>query len=306
MAPPKQAPVGRTSDDDDKVNVKRPSVPHHRRQEGSTTSTETVLHRPQTHRENVPPASNSALCNTNESYLPRTVIGLPSGIPQVIGYPLRDPSATSFPPGTTQEANWPLPDSVSQGLKYQAKHYAPRTPQVSGFAKQSRITHHIFDPDFGPIYSHCTECDPSGGPTDCQHPEDPGYSTSVNPVPKDDPAFQFWERLGPQITPKKASPPSKLISKPSPSKATVVKDTVSLRTPDFSGEAGSPPSGLALVNRGRINRAPGPVQYPDEMLAARHLSNFLTENVQDGVATSYMFVFPSPLDYCDRVLFNAI
>lgn len=33
--------------------------------------------------------------------------------------------------------------------------------------------------------------------------------------------------------------------------------------------------------------------HPDEMLAARHLSNFLTENIEKGVATSYMFVlFP--------------
>lgn len=143
----------------------RPFGPHHRL--SASSSAETVLHHPQTQKENARPTSSSTIyrTNTDESFLPRTVIGGPSGIPQVLGFTSRNTSATDFDASITQEANWPLPDSLAQVLSYQAKHYAPPKPKESSFAQQAQVQNRVFDPDHGPIYSHCTECDPSGGPT---------------------------------------------------------------------------------------------------------------------------------------------
>ncbi|KAL8666870.1 MAG: hypothetical protein Q9202_001110 [Teloschistes flavicans] len=277
--------------DEDQANLNR--LWAGQRHQEANSSSETILHRPPTHKENVEPKSGWALfrSSSNESYLPRTVRGVPTGIHQVIGFPLRGSSRDSFNSALTQEAHWPLPDSVVAGLKYQAERYALPQPRAFSFAAQLANANRVFDPDDGPIYSHCTECDPAGGPTDCQHPEDPGYTTNLNPICEDDPAFDYKKRINWPVTPKKAPPPLSLITKPSPSRVAIVKEHVSPCSPSFDG---SPLSGSPTANRHHsILRAQAelPVRsgpFPDEMLAARHLSNFLTENVEEGVATTYV------------------
>lgn len=268
------------SSDEPQTSRDRPKAPQ--RNEEANSSVETILHRPPTHTENLPP------------HLPSTIRGLPAGIHQVIGFPLRDTHRDSFNQAITQEANWPLPDSIVQGLKYQHNRYAPPQPRIYNSTVQSAQANRIFDPDDGTIYSHCSECDPSGGPTDCQHPADPPYSTNLNPLPDDHPAFEFRKRIQwPPVTPKKASPVARFITKPSPSKVAVIKEHVSPYSPSLDDQ--SPLLGSPTANRRGILRAQAdlPVRsgpFPDEMLAARHLSNFLTENVEEGIVTSYVYV----------------
>ncbi|KAL8766076.1 MAG: hypothetical protein Q9209_007042 [Squamulea sp. 1 TL-2023] len=267
-----------------------------------SSSSETVLHHPPKFRqENFSPGASSGLrwtnlnkpalsrTTTDKSDLPRRVVGITSGISQVLGFPLRDAPKNCFDAHTTQTANWKLPEDISKTLKYQARQYAPTLPRERSFEQQDPTQLRSFDPKKGPIYSGCTQCDPTGGPTDCQHPEDPRkYSTELNPIPKGDLAFSWRNPAKPQsITPKKAPPGSRFISKPSPSKAVV--------TPEAKlSESCSPPSGIERAFRGlsgfaEVIRAKDKgAQQPDKMLAARHLSNFLTENVESGVATSYI------------------
>ncbi|KAL9603835.1 MAG: hypothetical protein Q9219_000944 [cf. Caloplaca sp. 3 TL-2023] len=263
--------------------------PHKRPSTGS--STETVLHHPQSQKENLPPTpgATSHRTNTKEPHLPRIHVGCPSGIPQLLGFHTRRPSPTDFSPSVTQEANWQLPHDLGDVLKYQAKHYAPRKPKEKNFALQAQTQNRIFDPELGPIYSHCTECDPNGGPTDCQHPEDPkAYSTELNPIPEGDPAFKrgrFPEPL--PSTPRKANPGIRLITNPSLS-GTVLTTQGELRLtftrPNGFGESVKHLNRFSQVKID-IDKH---IQHPDEMLAARHLSKFLTDNVVEGVATSYI------------------
>ncbi|KAL9576712.1 MAG: hypothetical protein Q9212_006873 [Teloschistes hypoglaucus] len=266
------------------------------RNEEANSSAETILHRPPQHKENAPP------------HLPSTIRGLPAGIHQVIGFPLRHTHRDSFNQAITQEANWQLPDSIVSGLKYQANRYEPPQTPIYSSAAQSAQAKRTFDPDDGTVYSQCSECDPSGGPTDCQHPGDPPYSTNLNPIRDNDPAFDHKKRIQwPPVTPKKASPGARFITKPSPSKVAVIKEHVSPFSPSLDDQ--SPLLGSPSANRGGILRAqaklpvrPGP--FPDEMLAARHLSNFLTENVEEGVATSYVIftMHGSLLGYSSGIL----
>ncbi|KAI4107333.1 MAG: hypothetical protein L6R37_001694 [Teloschistes peruensis] len=277
MAPPTQP---KSSDEHQTSRNRLKAAQRNEEANSSVETVETVLHRPPTHKENLPP------------HLPSTIRGLPAGIHQVIGFPLRDTFRTSFNQAITQEANWPLPDSIVQGLKYQANRYEPPQPRVYTSAAQSAQTNQNFDPDDGNIYSQCSECDPSGGPTDCQHPEDPPYSSNLNPIRDDDPAFNHLKRIQwPLVTPKEPSPAARLITKPSPSKVAVIREHVSPRSPSLDSQ--DPLSNSPTANRRGILRAQAKLParsgpFPDEMLAARHLSNFLTENVEEGVATSYV------------------
>ncbi|KAL8848028.1 MAG: hypothetical protein Q9221_006933 [Calogaya cf. arnoldii] len=254
-----------------------------------SSSTETVLHHPSPSRkEDFQSASRSGLrTTTNEPPLGRTstndlekshrVIQITSCLKQVLGFPPTDAPRTHFDAHLTQTPDWETPDSISKTLQYQAKRYRPALLKERSFENQ-RPQDHTFDPNKGAVYSGCTQCDPAGGPTDCQHPEDPRrYSTELNPIPKGDPAFRRCRPVKPlpPITPKKTSPGSSLITKPSPSKAAVTPQTVS-RKGCSSGFAK-----IVCVKGIEVHR-------PDEMLAARHLSNFLTENVELGIATSYI------------------
>ncbi|KAI4251908.1 MAG: hypothetical protein L6R42_008191 [Xanthoria sp. 1 TBL-2021] len=253
------------------------------------SSTETILHHSSVSRNDNPlPGSTSGLrrthtdksavsrTSTNKSDQSHRVIEITSCLKQVLGFPPIDAPRTHFDAHVTQTPNWKTPDNISRTIEYQTRRYRRALPKERSFENR-RPQDHIFDPDKGAVYSGCTQCDPTGGPTDCQHPEDPRrYSTELNPIPKGDPAFR---RCGPvkllPTTPKKTSPGSRLISKPSPSKAAVTPETVSSKGCS---------SGFA-----EIACAKGiEVHQPDEMLAARHLSNFLTENVEPGVATSYI------------------
>ena len=241
------------------------------------SSTETILHHPsESRKKEISPASRSGLrrADTNESASSRTssnqsnqshkVIEINSCLKQVLGFPPLDAPQTHFDARLTQTPHWKTPKDIQKALEYQkGRHQAvlPRDRSVENQRPQDRI----FDPHKGAVYSACTQCDPAGGPTDCQHPEDPSnYSTELNPIPKGDPAFR---RCGPvqslPVTPE--SPGSRLISKPLTSQAVV-----------------SPETALSEACRPLL----------DEMLAARHLSNFLTENVELGIATSYMYVSP--------------
>ncbi|KAL8779455.1 MAG: hypothetical protein Q9213_006939 [Squamulea squamosa] len=267
-----------------------------------SSSSETVLHHPpKPPQEIFLPGASSGLrwtnpdepalsrTATNESDLPRRVVGITSGISQVLGFPPRDAPQDCFDAHTTQTANWKLPEDISKTLKYQARHYAPSLPRERSFEQQESTQPRSFDPKKGPIYSGCTQCDPTGGPTDCQHPEDPRrYNTELNPIPKGDPAFAWCHPAKRHpITLQKASLGSRFISKPSPSKAAV--------TPEAKlSEGCSPPSGIEGAFRGlsgfaeAIRAKDKGAHQPDKMLAARHLSNFLTENVEAGVATDYI------------------
>ncbi len=253
------------------------------------SSIETILHHPSLSRsDNHLPGSASGLhwthtdrpalsrTSTNKSDQSYRVIEITSCLKQVLGFPPIDAPPTHFDAHVTQTPNWKTPDNISNTIEYQTGRYSRALPKERSFENQ-RPQDRIYDPHKGAVYSGCTQCDPTGGPTDCQHPEDPRrYSTELNPIPKGDPAFR---RCGPvkrlPITPRKTSPGSRLISKPSPSKAAVTPETVSSKGCS---------SGFA-----ETACAKGPeVHHPIEMLAARHLSNFLTENVEPGVTTSYM------------------
>ncbi|KAL8902762.1 MAG: hypothetical protein Q9171_007604 [Xanthocarpia ochracea] len=286
----------------DQRNVRFPQsnlrISHSQGQSKSrTSSTETVLYHPESSREDYLPGSSSGLrwtttygpalsrVATDQSYLPPKVLRIHSGISQVLGFPPRDAPLSCFDALTTQTANWKLPEDISKTLKYQARHYA----RHRSYEQQALAQNRIFDPEKGSIYSGCTQCDPTGGPTDCQHPEDPtDYSTELNPIPKGDPAYHFCHPAEAVPTnPERISPGSKLISKPSPSKAAVTPEDI------LSGDCRSP-SGIRRAFRGLsgfaeiIHARSKEAQQPDEMLSARHLSRFLTENVEPGVATSYI------------------
>ena len=266
-----------------------------------TPSTETVLYPPVSSREGFLPGSSSGLhwtttygpalsrVATDQSYQPPKVLRIHSGISQVLGFPPRDAPLNRFDAQTTQTANWKLPEDISETLKYQARHYAPGLPRHRSYQQQALAQNRIFDPEKGSIYSGCNECDSTGGPTDCQHPEDPTiYSTELNPIPKGDPAYHLCPPAEPvPASPERISPWSKLISKASPSKAAVTPEDI------LSGGCRSP-SGIRRAFRGlsssaeTIDARSKKAQQPDEMLSARHLSRFLTENVEPGVASSYM------------------
>ncbi|KAL8802701.1 MAG: hypothetical protein Q9200_006495, partial [Gallowayella weberi] len=267
------------------------------------SSTETVLHHPvgilkenssvnphsrflSTHNTHHPPVFQAT---SNQPNLPRSVLAVTTGISQVLGFPPIDAPCSYFDASITQRANWQLPEDISNALKYQAKHHRPTQSRERSFERQLSTPNRVFDPEDGTIWPSCTECEPSGGPTDCQHPNDPKkYSTELNPIPKDDPAFQRCEsgqllRFGP----KKSHPGSKYISQPSPSTAAV--------TPENKiSEGCSPPSGIEVAFQGlssfaqRLRAKGQAIQHLDEMLAARHLSNFLTQNVEAGVASNYI------------------
>ncbi|KAL8834602.1 MAG: hypothetical protein Q9170_003678 [Blastenia crenularia] len=263
--------------------------PYH--QPSAASSTETVIHHPQ--KVDFPPGSHSALyrINSDDSYPPRTLSGGASGIPQFLGFPARDTSATDFKPSITQQADWKLPNSLEHVLEYQAEKYAPPEPRQASFAEQSKIQTRIFDPDCGSIYNHCTACDENGGPTDCQHPKDPKtYSLDLNPIREDDPAFSLGKHPDlSQVTPKKRSPGKKFISKPSivPSEATLTLEgglRLTLSPPRDVSNAAEYLKDFFQSNIGNNKK----LRHPHEMLSARHLSNFLTENVEEGVATSYI------------------
>ncbi|KAL8946558.1 MAG: hypothetical protein Q9222_007065 [Ikaeria aurantiellina] len=289
MASLKQAHLPDFQHSDTESCFIRPLGPQHRYSGGA--STETVLHLPRTRDENTPPASQLILSrtSTNESAGPRTVVTVPTGIPQVLGFHSGNASPTSFPTSVTQKPRWPLPDSVQNVLEYQAKQYAPSTPRERSFVKQTLTQNRVFDPEDGPIYSHCSECDPNGGPTDCQHPEDPkGYSNSLNPIPQDDLAFQHTRQpYVIPLLPKPRTPSSKLISRPSPSKAAITTEAdikLSLSPPSDHQKAFQALNHCSQIKRGEGKQ----VVHPHKMLAARYLSNFLDQNVQEGVATSYI------------------
>ncbi len=266
-----------------------------------TSSTETVLYHPVSSGEDILPGSSSGLrwtatygpalsrVATDQSYQPPKVLRIHSGISQVLGFPPRDAPLNRFDAFTTQTANWRLPKNISEILQYQARHYAPGLPRHRSYEQQALAQNRIFDPEKGSIYSGCNECDPTGGPTDCQHPEDPTtYSTELNPIPKGDPAYHLCHPAEPVPTnPERISPGSKLISKPSPSKAAVTPEDIlsgGCRSSSAIRRAFRGLSGFAETIDARSRKA----QQPDEMLSARHLSRFLTENVEPGVATSYM------------------
>ena len=139
----------------------------HRQRPSTGSSTETVLYYPQPRSENIRQTSSSTLyrTDTDESSSPC------AAVPQALSLPSRSTSATDFDSSVTQEAHWPLPDNLTEILNYQAKQYAQPKPKGSSFAQQARTQDRLFDPDFGAIYSHCTECDPSGGPTYVHDPE---------------------------------------------------------------------------------------------------------------------------------------
>lgn len=118
----------------------------------SNSSTETVIHHPQPQRR-------------THSHWPSSVFQGPSGIGQVLGFPSKDTPATHFQASTTQEANWPTPGHLKEVANYQSKRYAEPQPKEGSFAQQAQKPTHVFDPEEGTIYSGCTECDPTGGPT---------------------------------------------------------------------------------------------------------------------------------------------
>ncbi|KAL8966467.1 MAG: hypothetical protein Q9197_005961 [Variospora fuerteventurae] len=264
----------------------------HCHRHSAASSTDTVIHLPPNQKENVRPTSKSLRSNSAHSLAtpggPRTVT-VQSGIPLLLGFPTSDICATDFDTSITQEPHWELPDHITQVLDHQKKRHAEPKPKEANFELQAKNGNRIFHPEDGTIYTHCNECDPDGGPTDCQHPKDPaGYSTRLNPIRPDDPGFaHLYDPLPAPTTPKTPSPSDKLITKASPSKATVTqKGELRLTL--------SPPGGVDKAVKylaGFSNLTPSKgkqIQYPDEMLAARHLSNFLTDNVEEGVATSYI------------------
>ncbi|KAL8699460.1 MAG: hypothetical protein Q9224_001402, partial [Gallowayella concinna] len=290
------------------LNTDQPHVSSNRSfgstpRDSNSSSTETVLHHPvgtpkksaspdsrsefiYTYNTNEPPISPTT---TNQPILPRSVLAITTGISQVLGFPPKDASCSHFDASITQSANWQLPEDITNALKYQAKHHRPTQPRERSFERQLATPNRVFDPEDGTIWPSCTECDPPGGPTDCQHPNDPKkYSTELNPIPKDDPAFQRCklDRSLPIIL-RKSHLGNNYISQPS-------RSTVAVTPENKLSEGCSPPRGIETAFQGLSGfaqniRAKGQAtQHPDEMLAARHLSNFLTQNVEAGVASNYI------------------
>ncbi|KAI4198885.1 MAG: hypothetical protein LQ348_001963 [Seirophora lacunosa] len=262
----------------------------HCHQPSAASSTETVVYYPQPQKENVraPSKSASRFINTNAPGGPRTVT-VQSGIPLLLGFPTTDLCVTEFDTSITQKPHWSLPDHITQVLDHQKKRHGEPKPKEANFELQAKNRNRVFDPEHGKIYTHCNECDPNGGPTDCQHPKDPaGYSTRLNPIRPDDPGFaHLYDPLPAPTTPKATSPSDKLITKASPSKATVTQKgdlRLTLSPPGGVDKAVKYLEGFSNLNCSKGKQA----EYPDEMLAARHLSNFLTDNVEEGVATNYI------------------
>ncbi|KAL9000737.1 MAG: hypothetical protein Q9169_000773 [Polycauliona sp. 2 TL-2023] len=204
------------------------------------------------------------------------VIEVTSPLVQVLGIPPIDARRYHFDARETQKPRWRTPDNIQETLEYQERRYEPTLPKERSFENQ-RPRDQSFDPNKGPVYSGCTQCDPAGGPTDCQHPEDPRkYTTELNPIPKGDPAFSRCRPAKALLfTPNKTNPGSKLISNPSPSKPLLSPETVS------RDDCSSTLTGIGCAKGLKVLQS-------GEMLAARHLSNFLTENVEPEVATSYI------------------
>ncbi|KAL8941325.1 MAG: hypothetical protein Q9216_002310 [Gyalolechia sp. 2 TL-2023] len=264
----------------------RPFGPDSRR--SSNSSTETVVHHLQQQRQNPRP----------QSHQPRTVFRGPTGIAQVLGFTSENNPATHFQASITQEASWQTPDHLQQVSRYQTKRYAEPKPKEGNFEQQAQRETYVFDPEDGPIYSSCTECDPDGGPTatltsipssHCQHPEDPkGYSLALNPIPQYDPAFTIGKLPEPQPpTPKTPCPGDRLIGRLSPSEPVLTTEGDLLLTFNRPQGIGSIIEPLERFSRITIDKKKR-IQHPDEMLVARHLSSFLTDNVEKGVATSYI------------------
>ncbi|KAI4172750.1 MAG: hypothetical protein LQ343_003342 [Gyalolechia ehrenbergii] len=276
MASPKKKVTFQAPSDGTPGSSSRPFGPDSHR---SDSSTETVIHHPQPQRQNLRP----------QSHLPRTVFRGPTGIAQVLGFPTGSTPATHFQASITQQANWQTPDHLKQVSQYQTKRYAEPKPKEGSFEQQARKKIHVFDPEHGTIYSACTECDPKGGPTHCQHPEDPkGYSLALNPIPKDDPAFTIGKQPEPEpATPKTPCPANNLVSKLSPSEPVLTTEGDLLLTfncPRGIGNIVEPLEGFSRITIDKKKQ----IHHPDEMLVARHLSSFLTDNVEKGVATSYI------------------
>ncbi|KAL8905028.1 MAG: hypothetical protein Q9207_002884 [Kuettlingeria erythrocarpa] len=197
--------------------------------------------------------------------------------------------AHTFDISITQQANWELPESIKQVIDLQAKVYAEPKPKEASEETKARLAKHTPDSRDGTIYSQCNECDPNGGPTDCQHPEDPKeYNNRLNPIRDDDPAFAHRSLpLPAPRTPRKPTPSDKLITKASPSKASVSPVSNVRLILSYSGgieKAVEYLKGFASLDLTKAKQ----LEHPDEMLAARYLSDFLTENIEEGVATSYI------------------
>ena len=303
MTPPKQGHAGPSSSSpNDNPSRPRPGPLHGISSRSANSSAETVIHRPQARQENVRPNSTPTVFISRGNGPNRGAeIGVPSAIPLVVGYPIRDPYINSFDTSIPQEANWPTPEPIKHLVEYQGnRHNRDSGPRVASFAQQSQTANRVFDPEHGSIYGHCTDCSVEGGPTDCQHPKDPRYSTDLNPIREEDPAFKYWQRLPPLPPP--PPPGKKLISKPSTSKASVVTDTASTNTRWCSNPAApskkfpgpstpSRPSQIFPKHSGFKKAVQSPPNHPnDEMLAARPLCKFLTENVDADIASSYMYV----------------
>ncbi|KAL8736747.1 MAG: hypothetical protein Q9166_000113 [cf. Caloplaca sp. 2 TL-2023] len=292
-----------------KAKQRPPDLNH---DDSRSSSTETVLHHPQHDRKGnsaselgsvltTPGLLRSALRQTgiketalgettNQPNLPRRVHGVGSGINQVLGLPPIDAPKRHFDANTTQEAGWQLPEDIAKTIEYQAKRHTPPKPKRTSSEQQARVQCRTVDPEERSTYSSCTQCDPEGGPTDCKHPGDPkGYSTELNPVPEDDPAFHWCDDC-PHLpeTPKKPIKPfllSKLIStKSPPSEAAVTRRAKEREGYRPLDQVFRSLSGFVETIRGKSKGA----QQPDEMLSARHLSDFLTQNVEAGVVTSFI------------------
>ena len=255
----------------------------------SASSRETLTGQPNPPKENVPPASPSGprLVRTHtRSAEPLRITGVvETGLAPFVGLTPRN-SQPSFRAAVTQEGPWELPHGLKDSRNYQKQFWAEPKPPPR-VVRQRR-----HDPAKGIVYTTCNSCDPNGGPTDCQHPEDPKYSFELNSVPENDPAFQYWLRATPPPRPKIVTPGTKYLTKVSPT-----QETSSTETPDLVGQIGRPYFGQALPSLesfAKLNLGTE-VEHPDKMLAARHLCNFLTENVEEGVATSYMSVHTTSL-----------
>lgn len=183
----KTGPAKRSSDDnhDPGVGSSRPLGPRHRQ-----PSTDTVVHHPQTRKENLRPttASTNPRTNTNEVLGLRTV-RVYTGLNNVLGFTDRPTSASDSYPALTRQPNWKTPESIRQVIDHQNKRFGEPKPKESSFAQQSLTRNRVFDPEdgkqasalpptrrflhqriqcsfqvpSGPIYSSCTQCDPSGG-----------------------------------------------------------------------------------------------------------------------------------------------
>lgn len=110
----------------------------------------------------------------------------------------------------------------------------------------------------------------------------------LNPIPKDDPAFTIGKLPDPEPTfPKTPCPGNKVVSKLSISEPILTTEGDLLLTfncPRGIDNIVKPLEGLSRITIDKKEQ----IHHPDEMLVARHLSNFLTDNVEKGVATNYI------------------